>query len=199
MALLLRQHRKHCPGFYYIVDPQNWIPGGKILKIKQVRPRRRFNIRWWKCCGRRPHFPVEESLTSAAVGTVKLLRWCLQWRLPFVGPALVLITYDRLRSLFILRDSWGNSKNLITKTRTTIRTRTTFIKRGDHFWVQISLLTFDSKYQNVSLHARVQVPYDHTRRAPGGTASNIKAACACVRHSNNAVCAWNNNGFTGGV
>ena len=41
--------------------------------------------RWWKCCGRRPHFPVGEPLTVAGTGT--LFPWCLQWRLSFVGPA----------------------------------------------------------------------------------------------------------------
>ena len=45
--------------------------------------------RWWKCCGRRPHYPAGEPLTSA--GTGKLLPWCLQWRLSFVDPAPALL------------------------------------------------------------------------------------------------------------
>jgi len=34
--------------------------------------------------------------------------------------------------------------------------------------------------------AGLRVPYGHTIGEPVGAVSNIKAACACVRHSNNA-------------
>jgi len=62
--------------------------GYKILKSKQVRPTAAFT-RWWKCRGRRPHYPIEKPLTSA--GTGKLPPWCLQWRLSFICPASALI------------------------------------------------------------------------------------------------------------
>ena len=46
--------------------PQYSILECKILITEQVTPRRR----WWKCCGRRPHFPVGEPLTAAGIDKV---------------------------------------------------------------------------------------------------------------------------------
>ena len=71
--------------YYYFYPLSTKFPRVKYWRLSKYCKTTTAFTRWWKCCGRRPHFPVGKSPTAAGTGT--LFPWCLQWRLSFVGPA----------------------------------------------------------------------------------------------------------------